>query len=91
MRMLKTPTTQAWHFQEAIIPVAADGGGGASSPPEVGDAAGPSAETVISSFIPSVQWVGMPHMYEWFPSVVSGITSSPVVRGTAVTGIVQLT
>lgn len=73
--MLKTPTTQAWHFEKAIIPVAADDGGGASSvipPPEGGDAAGPSAETVMSSFInPTVQWVGKPHMYEWFPGVCS--------------------
>lgn len=104
MRMLKTPTNQAWHFEKAI-PVAADGGGavggGAISPelgegtgdtvPELGEGARDgtglsSGKTVITSFIPSVQWLGKPHMYQCFPGVDSGITSWPEVRGTAPIG-----
>lgn len=75
IRMLKTPTNQAWHLEKAI-PVAADGegapgggGGGGEAPAELdgegdGDPAGvvaPAAETVTASFIPDKQCSGKPH------------------------------
>ncbi|KAH7864517.1 hypothetical protein Vadar_030468 [Vaccinium darrowii] len=84
MRMLKTPTIQAWHLEKAI-PVAADGGG-ARVPPEEGGGSGAKVSTFTTSFIPCEQWPGKPHMYQCSPSVFSAITSAPELKVTAPVG-----